>query len=326
MTIKEAILKSLEYLQKPATYLDVYKCIMEKNYYPHFEGKDTPSNTVSAQLGDFIRKSDSRVKRIKLPSGTLGYYLTKYEQAAGIDQINAQTAKEAEKKPDKQVTGYDEKDLHILLSSYLQVSNTHSKTIPHNQSLKSLDKHQIWTHPDMVGIRFTSLKTEETQNLQKAINRLDTFKISSFEIKKEVNYDSDLKEAFFQAVSNSSWANYGYLVALSFADNLEEEMERLNQAFGIGIIELNANPFQSKTKYPAKIRELDFKTIDKLCNNNDHFKKFVDQAEKILTAEKRYLSGTRKEMEEFCDKFLLTDSEAEEYCRKKNIPTEALLF
>jgi hypothetical protein len=320
MTIKEAILKSLEDLQKPATYQEIYKCIMENNYYPHFENKETPANTVSAQLGDFIRKSDSRVKRIKLPSGTLGYYLTKYELNAGIDQINAQTAKEAEKKSENKKQGYDEKDLHLILSSYLQVSNTLSKTIPHTQSLKSLDKNQTWTHPDMVAVKFTNLKTEESQNLQKAINRLDTFKLSSFEIKKEINYDSDLKEAYFQAVSNSSWANYGFLVAFEFADNLEEEMERLNQAFGIGIIELNANPFQSKVKYPAKLRELDFKTIDKLCNNNEQFKRFIDQSEKILTAEKRYLSGTKKELEEFCDKYLVTDSEAVEYCKKKNIP------
>lgn len=309
-------------MQKPATYLEIYKCIMDNNYYPHFENKETPTNTVSAQLGDFIRKSDSRVKRIKLSSGTLGYYLTKYEQNVAVDQINAQTAKEAEKKTEKRLTGYDEKDLHLLLSSYLQVSNTHSKTIPHNQSLKSVDKNQTWTHPDMVAIKFTNLKTEESQNFQKAINRLDTFKISSFEIKKEINYDSDLKEAYFQAVSNSSWANYGYLVAFEFADNLDDEMERLNQAFGIGIIELNANPFQSKTIYPAKLRDLDFKTIDKLCNNNEQFKRFIDQTEKILTAEKRYLSGTKKELEEFCDKFLITDTEAEEYCKKRNIPFE----
>lgn len=320
MTIKEAILKSLEDIQKPATYLEIYRHIMEKNYYPHFENKDTPANTVSAQLGEFIRKSDTRVKRIKLPSGTLGYYLTKLEQNIGIDNINAQTAKEFDKKSVIKTKAYEERDLHMLLSSYLKVADTYARTIPHTQSLKTTDKNQIWTHPDMVGIRFTNLKTEESQNFQKAINRLDTFKISSYEIKKEINYDSDLKEAFFQAVSNSSWANYGYLVALEFADNLEDEMERLNQSFGIGIIELNPNPFLSKVRYTPKLRELDFKTIDKLCNNNEYFKRFIDQTEKILTADKRYLSGTKKELGEFCDKYLSTDGEAEKYCKEKNIP------
>ena len=58
MTIKEAILKSLEDLKKPSTYLEVYDQIMLKAYYPPFETKDTPQNTVSSQIGDFIRKSD----------------------------------------------------------------------------------------------------------------------------------------------------------------------------------------------------------------------------------------------------------------------------
>lgn len=36
----------------------------------------------------------------------------------------------------------------------------------------------------------------------------------------------------------SSWANYGYLVALEISDSLKDEMQRLNQSFGISIIEL----------------------------------------------------------------------------------------
>jgi len=59
---------------------------------------------------------------------------------------------------------------------------------------------------------------------------VDTFKISSYELKREINSDAELKKAFFQAVSNSSWANYGYLVALEFSGTLKDEMERLNLA------------------------------------------------------------------------------------------------
>ncbi len=45
-----------------------------------------------------------------------------------------------------------------------------------------------------------------------------------------------LKNIIFQAVSKSSWANYGYLVALGNSDNLQDEMQRLHESFGIGII------------------------------------------------------------------------------------------
>jgi uncharacterized protein len=156
----------------------------------------------------------------------------------------------------------------------------------------------------------------------KAINRADTFKISSYEIKKEINNDNDLKKAYFQAVSNSTWANYGYLVAYEFSDSLKEEMERLNQSFGIGIIELNANAYQSKVLFQPKYRELDFKTIDKLCKMNKEFEKFIEQTEKLMNAEERYYKSTEKELDEFCDTYFSNDTEMEKYCKDNNIPTD----
>ena len=65
MTIKEAILRSLEDLKNPITHLDIYQNIIKKNYY-NFVNAKTPEATISAQLGDFIRKGDTRVKRISL--------------------------------------------------------------------------------------------------------------------------------------------------------------------------------------------------------------------------------------------------------------------
>jgi hypothetical protein len=49
-------------------------------------------------------------------------------------------------------------------------------------------------------------------------------------------------------------------------------MARLNQSFGIGIIELNAN-HQSKVPIPYFVTWI-FKTIDKLCKMNKDFEKF----------------------------------------------------
>ena len=99
-------------------------------------------------------------------------------------------------------------------------------------------------------------------------------------------------------------------------------MERLNQSFGIGIIELNANPYQSKVLFPAKYRELDFKTIDKLCKINKDFEKFIEQTEKLMTAEERYYKSTEKELDEFCDNYFANDTEVEQYCKERHIPTE----
>jgi len=321
MTIKEAIIKSLEDLIIPVYNLEVFNHINEKKYYTFLKGK-TPASTVSALLGDFIRNGDSRVKRIKKSNGIYYYYLTKNENQIDINLLNAGNEESFDNENSKMISkGYDEIDLHIILSSYLKNSATYSKTIFHQQSNGS-DNNQIWTHPDIVGIKFLNLQSRASQNLLKTINRIDTFKITSYELKKEINSDSDLKRAYFQAVSNSSWANYGFLVAFDFNDSLFEEMARLNQSFGIGIIKLNSNPYESKILFPSTYRELDFKTIDKLCKMNPEFERFIEQTEKLLTANEKYVIGAERELEEFCDKFFKSDSEAEQYCIKKSIPIE----
>lgn len=323
MTLKEAALKSLEEINKPTNYLAVYEHIVKQKYYDFdVRGAKTPSSTISALLGDFIRNGDARVKRIKQSGGAYAYYLAKNEQNIAIDVLSSEAENQTalSKKSTKTKT-YEERDLHRLLSSYLKNTDTYSKTIFHEQS-NGKDSNQIWTHPDMIGVKFLNLQTPASQNFLKSINRSDTFKMSSYELKKEINTDSELKKAFFQAVSNSSWANYGYLVAFEFSDNLHEEMARLNQSFGIGIIELNANPYQSKILFPAAYRHLDFKTIDKLCKMNNEFNQFIEQTEKLMTASERYISGVEKEFENFCDGYFENDTEVEAYCREKNIPID----
>ena len=75
MTIKEAILKSLDDINGLTNYLEVHDHIVSKGYYDFGTAK-TPASTISALLGDFIRNGDSRVKRIKQDGGTYSYYLT----------------------------------------------------------------------------------------------------------------------------------------------------------------------------------------------------------------------------------------------------------
>jgi len=320
MKISEAILRSLEDIKGLTNYNDVTEHIISNKYYEFKEEKNPPL-TVSAFLARFIREGDTRVKRIK-QSGAYFYYLTKNEHTIDLDNFESiqikSIKKEVKNETDKSFT---ERDLHKLLSSFLRSTGIYAKTIFHEQS-KNKDNNQIWTHPDMIGIRFLNLQNKISQNFLRAIDRTAIFKLNSYELKKELNTDSELKKAFFQAVSNSSWANYGYLVAFEISDSLIDEMERLNQSFGIGIIQLNANPFQSKIRFQAKYRELDFKTIDKLCKLNREYEQFIELIEKLMNADERYYKAIEKELDEFCDNYYTNDTDALKYCNDKNIPTD----
>jgi hypothetical protein len=53
---------------------------------------------------------------------------------------------------------------------------------------------------------------------------------------------------------------------------------------------------------------------------NKEFEKFIEQTEKLMTANEAYFSGTEKELEEFCDRYFVNDSDIENYCNEKHIP------
>ncbi len=319
MTIKEAILKSLEDLHKLSTHNEVNEYIISQKFYDFGEAK-TPASTISALLGDFIRKNDQRVKRIKGEKSTYLYYLAKFEQDLNINEIASNITEKSELKQQKKRQTYNERDLHKLLSSYLKNKNIYSKTILHEESKNSKDDHQKWIHPDMIGIEFLNLTSKVNKAFMKILDKSDTFKLTSYEIKREINTDYELKKCYFQAVSNSSWANYGYLVALEINDNLKDEMQRLNESFGIGIIKLKSNPYESEILFQSKFKELDFKTIDKLCKVNEKYENFIELAERMLTIDERNYRSVENELSRFCDAYFKNNSEVQEYCKKHYIP------
>lgn len=310
MTIKEAILETLRRNKKLMNHKEIYNFIKYNNL-AEFKGK-TPEATVSAGLGEFIRNNDNRVKRVKTEKSSYLYYFSEYE--TDIDFNN----KKIENKNKNSEYKYKERDLHKLFVTYLRSEGIFAKTIYHENSYKT--SNQKWVHPDIVGVEFLKLKSKISSNFLKTIDKNKFFNLYSYELKREIKSDYELKEAYFQALSNSNWSNYGYLVALEINDNLLDELQRLNQSFGIGFILLNSYPYQSKILFNARYKELDVKTIDKLCEINQDFEKFIKIVDKYLKANDDYVENTKKEIIEFCDEILANDEDIRRYCESKNIP------
>jgi hypothetical protein len=314
MTIKEAIIEALENLAKPMGYNEVTKYILDNNLY---QSNGVNFNSiVASRLGSFIRNNDTRVGRIGT-DGFYRYYLTKNEVSNEIIEIKEKSEVKKSSKAD-----FTERDLHPLFVSYLKSKGIYAKTILHEESKSSKDDTQKWAHPDIVGVKFVQLKSDVSAKLLKTLEKKDSCEIVSYELKKEISTDTELKKCYFQAVSNSSWANRGYLVAFEIADYLKEEMERLNNAFGIGVIKLHANPFESQILFQSTYRNLDYQTIDKLCHINAKYREFMGQIEKILNADERYLDASFMELRGKCDPFYEKDEDIERYCFTKKIPFE----
>ena len=179
---------------------------------------------------------------------------------------------------------FHERDLHPLLVKFADYHfrGAKLKTIYHEYSARQPKGQNKWLHPDLVGVYFPFYDKVRAYDkvlidLQKNLSS-NSIKIYSFEMKKNLEMNN-LREAYFQAVSNSSWANEGYLVCLELAndDDLIEEIRRLNNSFGIGVIQLHAEQiYESEIIAPARIKkDLDMDTMDRLAGDNKDFKEFL---------------------------------------------------
>ena len=183
-----------------------------------------------------------------------------------------------------------EKDLHPVLTWFArtQLDGVRVKTIRHSASTKKTFGE--WVHPDIVGVRFpvSALGERTTVEFAGAV-RAPLMRLFSFELKRSVDF-ANLRETFFQAVSNSSWAHEGYLVAARWLDDEEfaEELSRLSQSFGIGAIHLCLDdPSASQVIHAARLRaELDWVTLDKLVAMNPDVAQFLESVRIDLTASK----------------------------------------
>lgn len=108
-------------------------------------------------------------------------------------------------------------------------------------------------------------------------------------------------------------------MAFKINENLIDELERLNNSFGIGFIQLNTNPLNSKVLFQSKDKQLEFRTIERLCEINPEFKTFIRQIEKVVTASDKYVLDVKKGLSDICDKVFETETEAMKYCELKNI-------
>ena len=294
--------------------------VIDGDYYYQPTG-NLPHRRSVKWLDKLIPRKDMSQK-LQNSTGSIGTCCNITKYAAEIENLRDSQAQPVSTPQQTNASKdiYKERDLHRLLSNYLSSQrNILSKTIFHETSKKS-DQNQKWIHPDMVGVSFSEFQDKATVVLMKAADIKQYVDLYSFELKCSIQNDHELKEAFFQALSNSSWANYGYLVAFEIKDDLLEEMERLNRAFGIGIISLSPYSTDTRILFAARKNEVDYFTIDKLCRINEDFKRFMERTARVLNAHPEMLEDVKGGLVQFCDKGFMTNEDLVKYCNEKNIP------
>lgn len=232
---------------------------------------------IVAEIGSQRPALQKRNPQVKTTEGRpRQYYWTAKTDQAEVDEVETEGAEP------KLVSGgasLKESDLYPVVSEYLWSEfSIYSKRVDEKKSSnKQGPKGNKWLYPDLVGME--DLTADWHQEIKGAVKEYadKKTKLWSFEVKILLNR-SNLREAFFQAVSNSSWANFGYLVAAEVegADTMKE-LRMLFSLHGIGLIQIDPeNPAESQILIPAREKlEVDWATCNRLTQENKDFLQFV---------------------------------------------------
>ncbi len=235
-------------------------------------GGETPHQSVSAYIYTALNKGEELpFKKTQEKPTLIALKGAAKELGLNAQKISAPIAKILH-----------ERDLHPFLT-YMAINNEnlkcYTKTIFHEESVKSPKGMDRWLYPDMVGVRFLHAEWSN-ENLIAFSKKFDTLpvKLVSFELKKEISVHN-CRECYFQAISNSSWANEGYLVGRHIDTHnpqLMDLLKRLHASFGIGVIDLRTDADKSAILLNARYKEkIDYTVASELSAKNEKFSGFL---------------------------------------------------
>ncbi len=268
----------LEIIKEPIKVTEIYdkaKELFEKGEIENMfdYGGNTPDQSVSASIYTALNKGE------ELP------FCKVQEKPALIALKSAvkESVLNAQKPSTPGVKIAHERDLHPFLT-YMAINNEnlkcYTKTIFHEESSKSPKGMDRWLYPDMVGVRFLHAELSN-ENLIAFSKKFDTLpvKLVSFELKREISVHN-CRKCYFQAISNSSWANEGYLVGRHIDTHnpqLMDLLKRLHASFGIGVIDLRTDEDKSAILLNAKYKEkIDYTVALELSEKNEEFSGFLN--------------------------------------------------
>ncbi|RVZ55661.1 hypothetical protein EC568_07395 [Helicobacter pylori] len=326
MTYIELGKKVLEQAGKPLSVKEIFEKACEMGLDKECKDGKILSHSLGSQLGEHNIKEEDKQFYVARKEGKTFFYWLKSREREFPPQKTLDAKEEDDEQSEcsgtaeKQKTSFDESDLHKLLVKFLSEDPNFKllcKTIRHQKGQKGKGGECMWNYPDIVGVYFPYNKYKgETLKFLHHTGQ-EKHKLFSFELKKELSF-SNLKESYFQAVSNSTWANEGYLVVKNIKEDVLDELRRLNQSFGIGVIKLESEISNSKILLPAKEREIDIPTLNMLVKQSPKdFKPFIEKINKQI--EKGL--DTAVDMENFFDE-VLDDEAMQEHIEKKGIKAE----
>jgi hypothetical protein len=217
----------------------------------------------------------------------------------------------------KEIDSISEADSYPNILKALANDRIYASRIDEKTTTKKGNKEgdNKWSHPDIVGVGFKFLDSK----IKSIVNNKDKIELYSYEIKKQAK--EDFKIEFFQTVSNSSWANYSYLVYIEIQDDIIKKIRPLCILHKVGLMKLTTdqdNVYKLIEVITAPYKTIDYDYLDMLVEedkqkdsnalSNKNFTEFFDNIENVLNASKE--SARRTQLTKFGNAKYITEDES----------------
>ena len=172
-----------------------------------------------------------------------------------------------------------ETDLYPVLQTFLlERESIVSKRIREQTSSNRRGRNgNKWLHPDIVGMHAPGREWLEV--VRRCSRELPTrkAKLVAVEVKRALSA-GDVRQHFFQTVSNGTWANRAYLAAAEIrGEDTWRELETLCAAHGVGYIRIDPeDPDGCRILIPAREREeIDWASANRVAAENGDFREYL---------------------------------------------------
>ena len=232
-------------------------------------------NQLVAEIGANRPRWEAKHKQFRSTDGVRPrlFYWTEKTEKAEVEQAEEVVAVE---------TNYHKLTEHDLYPKIVEfMKDDQGVNASRIDEKKSSNKNGLggnkWLFPDVVGMEDLTkgLQSEVVSAMREGKGR--RLRLWSFEAKLLINR-SNAREAYFQAVSNCSWANLGYLVAAEISGtNTLNELRILYAMHGIGLIKLDVDaPSESEIIIPAREKsDIEWAMCSRLAEENSDFRDFM---------------------------------------------------
>lgn len=257
------------------------EAFIEKRQNPRYKTEKDLIQQLVAEIGGSILDSAKRqhpnIKSQDRPRPRVIYW---EPNPAKKEQTALPAAKAIEQAKAAPKLTVSEHDSYPMLISFLSTSlSLYCQRIDEKTSKNSHGNGgNHWLHPDVVALEPMDKHWNDAVKDCVRLGGGRAVRLWSFEVKKQLTR-SNVRQSFFQTVSNSSWANYGYLVATGVNPDVESELQMLAGLHGIGVLLLNTESVaNSHVLIPARERlDVDWGSVNRIVLENKDFKRFIEQ-------------------------------------------------